>query len=71
MGGGQGRSGAGRYGAAPDGDQTDGSADPVERAAAGRLRQAVQRIQKGRESRQPAPGAGKGDAPGTDGRRDW
>jgi hypothetical protein len=68
---GSGRLGSGQAGQATDSDITDGNGDPVERAAARRLRQAVQRIQKGRESRQPAPAAGKGDVPNSDRRRDW
>jgi hypothetical protein len=63
--------GAGQSGSGFDSDVTDGNGDPVERAAARRLRQAVQRIQKARDSRQPPPGAGKGEVPGSDRRRDW
>lgn len=68
---GQGRAGSGRYGIAPDTDETDGTGDPVERAATRRLRQAIQRIQGARDSRQPPPGSGKGEVPGPDRRRDW
>jgi hypothetical protein len=52
-------------------DETDGQGDPVEQAAARRLRQAIQRIQNSREGRQPAPGAGKGEPPPSGRRRDW
>jgi hypothetical protein len=65
------RAGSGRFGIAPDADVTDGSGDPVERAATRRLLQAIQRIQGARENRQPLPGAAKGEAPAPDRRRDW
>jgi hypothetical protein len=67
---GQGRMGSGRFGLGPDSDMTDGNGDPVERAAARRLRQAVQRIQKARDGRTPPPGS-PGEAPSSDRRRDW
>jgi tetratricopeptide (TPR) repeat protein len=66
---GQGRLGTGKVG--PDADEIDGSGDPQERAAARRLRQAIQRIQNSRDARPPTPGAKPGEAPGSDRRRDW
>ncbi len=66
---GQGRTGSARSGG--ESDETDGSGDPAERAAARRLRQAIQRIQNAREGRQPPAGAAPGQAPGSDRRRDW
>jgi hypothetical protein len=51
-------------------DDSDGSGDPRERAAARRLHQAVQRIDKARQSR-PAPAPAKGEAPDPARRRDW
>jgi hypothetical protein len=69
---GEARRAAGQAGAAPDTDETDGTGDPLERAAARRLRQAVQRIQGARQGRQPPPAAGNRDAPpDADRRRDW
>ncbi len=66
---GSGRSGSGQANA--NADETDGSGDPQERAAARRLRQAIQRIEKSRMSR-PAPQApGKSEVPDSDRRRDW
>jgi hypothetical protein len=63
------RLGSGKYG--PDAEETDGSGDPVERAAVRRLRQAIQRIQNARESR-PAPTApAPGENPASNRRRDW
>jgi hypothetical protein len=66
-----GRVGAGRAGLGPDSDMADGTGDPVERAAVRRLRQAVQRIQKARDSRQPPAGPKTEDVPNSDRRRDW
>ncbi len=54
-----------------DAEQSDGSGDPRERAAARRLRQAVQRIEKSREARPTPQGPAKGDEPNTDRKRDW
>jgi hypothetical protein len=51
------------------GDDTDGSGDPVERAAAHRLRQAIQRIEDARQAR-PAPPR-PGEPPASNRRRDW
>ena len=66
---GQGRAGPGQYGVAPDADLMDGSGDPVEQAAARRLRQAVQRIENARASRRRRTGSGKDDTPVR--KRDW
>jgi hypothetical protein len=66
---GQGRVGSGQFGAQTD--ETDGSGDPVERAAARRLRQAIQRIQGARQARPAPAGAGQGEPPASDRRRDW
>jgi hypothetical protein len=65
---GRGRQGSGQLG--KDSDETDGTGDPRERAAARRLHQAIQRIEKAREAR-PTPQPGKGEVPDTDRRRDW
>jgi hypothetical protein len=61
--------GGGPSGQTQHGDETDGTGDPVEAAAARRLRQAIQRIQTGRDGRLPS--AGHGEVSGTDRRRDW
>jgi hypothetical protein len=45
--------------------------DPVERAAAQRLQQAIQRIQTNRDRHAPKPSAGRGDPANQDQRRDW
>jgi hypothetical protein len=61
----------GKSGKAPDLKDIDSIADPVEREAARKLQQAVQRIKANRDRRiMPARG-GKGDATSTDTRRDW
>jgi hypothetical protein len=58
-------------GKAPDLQDIDSIADPVEREAARKLQQAVQRIKANRDRRiMPVPG-GKGEAAATDARRDW
>jgi hypothetical protein len=66
-----GRARLGSGAAIKDAEETDGSGDPAERAAARKLRQAIQRIQNARDGRGSAPPAKSGEAPGSDRRRDW
>jgi hypothetical protein len=61
----------GQSGKAPDLKDVDSIADPVEREAARKLQQAVQRIKANRDRRVVPARSGKGDATATDTRRDW
>lgn len=68
---GDGAAGRGSGGGQAAGDDPQAEGDPLERAAARRLQQVIQRIQTGRSSRPPAAGPSKAAPADPDRRRDW